>query len=170
MTTRKARPSAMTTLGLSGAPSAAAPVPAPAAPPTDTDVPASAPAQPPRQAPTDTQEPGRASGRTGGRAGERGAARKRPGPQEGTPARAHARTRVREAPRDPAAALETRKRVDVEARRYASAARRLAEREDELARVVEAAMSAGASPQQVAVWISDVAGHVPPGLGGLLDA
>ena len=218
--TRRARPSTIARLGLTGAPSAAASVDpprlapdgdltddpgqagtdtpetaqnapdaslgssprAPSHTPADASVLAGAPAPPPASVPAPAGASATAGGRAGIRAPEpppggtherteasaRGSAHTRthepasaPGPGL-APARTRARTRAKAREEVPAAVTEMRRLVDVEARRYAAAVRKLNTREEDLARAVAAALDAGATREQVRVWLADVMGEIPP--------
>lgn len=96
-------------------------------------------------APTDVGTPGRTSARTRARVGTR----------------THAHTRARETQPGGVVSPEVQRAVDVEARRYAAALRKLQVRESDLARTVRAALDAGATPQQVTVWLHAVLPELP---------
>ena len=98
-----------------------------------------------------------ALGGTGARTSARTDARARV--RAGT--RPYARTRAREAQPAGVVPLEVQRQVDVEARRYAAALRKLQVRESDLARTVRAALDAGATPQQVTVWLHAVLPELP---------
>ena len=138
-----------------------APVPAhePAGEHTDTPTPAhadtreDASADARVDAPTDVGTPERTDSRTSARTDARTRAR--------TGTRTRARTRAREIQPAGVVPPEVQRAVDVEARRYAAALRKLQAREFDLARTVRAALDAGATPQQVTVWLHAVLPELP---------
>jgi hypothetical protein len=125
--------------------------PAPAPAPAGTPGPAPARAVSRRSGRQSASPPGQTlaseSGRPDSSADGRASAR--------TPGRAPARTRARvdATPAESPAASTWRRVVEVEARRYAAAAARLAERGSDLDAAVTAATGAGIAPGDVATWL-----------------
>ncbi len=92
----------------------------------------------------------------------------RPGAR--TRARPDARPRVRAdaGEAEPETPKAWRRVIEIEARRYAAAAARLAERDADLAAAVAAAIAAGADPADIQLWIKEAGatgGQFPPSSG-----
>lgn len=80
------------------------------------------------------------------------------GVQARTPARQHARTRVR-ASVDPSPELAAlRRMVDVEARRYIAMHAKLTTRAAELTAALDQARAAGATSRDITTWLADIPG------------
>jgi hypothetical protein len=124
-------------------------------------IPSSRPGEPAPMRPADPA-PAQAGERPPGPAGERTARRPAARAPGRTRARASAREGTRAAAGTPApppasptglAAGQWRRVVEVEARRWAAAAERLAERDDALGGAIQAATAAGVPPAEVALWL-----------------